>query len=212
MIIGMRVLKCVLLFLVLFNWILGTARAGDDRGLENKPEVTREREWTLDQLHQLLSKHERRYADFEEIHFSNFLTEPVKLSGTLIYVAPSKIEKHVTAPYEERYSVDGDVVFFENRAKGISRTVSLEGYPLLRAFVDGLRATFAGDFKTLAKYYHLQLDGDQNRWVLTLVPIEERLRDIIESITIQGQEDRLKQLDLRETTGDYSRMRIKATR
>ena len=90
--------------------------------------------------------------------------------------------------------------------------MSLEGYPLLRAFVDGMRATFAGDFKTLAKFYNLQLDGDQNRWTLTLVPIEERLRDVIESITIQGQEDRLTQLDLRETTGDYSRIRINATR
>jgi len=160
----------------------------------------------------LLSKHEQSYADFEEIHFSNILTEPVKLSGTLIYVAPSKIEKHVKAPYEERYRVDGDVVFYENRVKGISRTVSLEDYPLLRAFVDGLRATFAGDFKTLAKFYHLQLDGDRNRWRLTLVPIEECLRDVIESITIQGQEGRLKQLDLRETTGDYSLMRIKDTR
>ncbi len=167
-----------------------------------------ESQLTLDQLGVLLSMEPSRHASFEELHFSNLLSEPLRAQGTLTFVAPNKLEKRITAPYEEIYIAEGNTVVYENKTKRIHRTVALADYPLLEALVQTLRATFGGDFTALAKLYRLNLKGHRDQWELTLEPNQDPLRGAIAAVRIQGKEKRIARLEIHERTGDYSQMRI----
>src|SRR3979409_2039578 len=79
--------------------------------------------WNLEQLLVSLAKNGQAAAGFEETAFSDLLIQPVKTQGTLHFIPPAGLEKHITAPYDERYVVEGDRVFFENKTKGTKKTV-----------------------------------------------------------------------------------------
>lgn len=65
----------------------------------------------------------------------------LKTQGILRFTPPTRLEKHITAPYDERYVVEGDTVLVESKTKGTNRTLSLHDYPALRAFIEALRST-----------------------------------------------------------------------
>ena len=69
------------------------------------------------------------------------LTQPLKTQGILRFTPPTGLEKHITAPYDERYLVEGDTVLVESKTKETNRALSLHDYPALRAFIDALRST-----------------------------------------------------------------------
>lgn len=203
MITGTKVSKA-LLFILLFGIAFLPGRVAPASGAMSSQEP----QFTLDQLSALLSMRPRRYANFEEIYFSNLLSEPLRIKGTLTFIAPSRLEKRVTAPHAESYIADGDVVVYENTAKRIHQTVALEDYPLLGALVQTLRATFAGDLVTLVKLYHPHLKGNPDHWELTLEPKEGPLKGAIASVMLQGQRERITRLEIHEPTGDHSQIRI----
>jgi len=164
--------------------------------------------WTIGRLATRLSQVSERRAGFVETHHSGLLTKPVETKGELIFTAPSKLEKIVSAPFEERYLVDGDTLTVERRAKGIKKTVPLDEYPSLRAFVEAFRAVLAGDLKTLQRFYDVRLDGVQSGWVLTLAPRDPAMRERITSITLSGSDAAITSFDIRQSNGDGSRMVI----
>jgi len=164
--------------------------------------------WSIQELGSLLGRHRHRKVAFQEIHVSALLTEPLRLKGTLTFTAPSRLEKHVTSPYEELYLVNENEVSFESPETGVSRALSLEDFPSLRGFVEALRAAFTGNLSTLERFFHLFLDGDRDKWRLRLEPLHEITRNAINSIQITGQQDRLRAMEIWESSGDYSRIEI----
>ena len=200
MITGATTSKTLLLALLLGTALLPVAIRGAASAQDGQ--------FTLDQLSILLSMRPTRYATFEELHFSTLLSEPLRFRGTLIFVAPSRLEKRITAPYEETYIAEENIITYENKTKGIHRTVAIEDYPLLRALVQTLRATFAGDLAGLVKLYRLNLKGNSEQWELMLKPNQGALRETIASVTIQGNKERIARLEIHERTGDYSQMQI----
>ena len=164
--------------------------------------------WNAEQLIESLAKNRQAEVRFEETAFSSLLTHPLKTQGILRFTPPARLEKHVTAPYDERYVVEGDKVLFEKKTKGINRTLSLQDYPALQAFVEAFRSTLANDVVTLKRFYSVTLQGEPRRWVLILRPLDKAVQALVESIRFSGEREQVSSIEILAPDGDRSVMVI----
>jgi outer membrane lipoprotein-sorting protein len=149
---------------------------------------------------------------FTETKHSALLSTPLVLKGSLVYARPDRLEKIVVAPYEERTVIAGNSVTIENRTLKQARTFSLSSSAAISALVESMRATLAGDRAALERHYSVQLEGQAEAWSLNLVPREQKLAAMIKRIQISGVRERVKRIDIEETSGDRSVMLIGADR
>jgi hypothetical protein len=163
----------------------------------------------VEALMALLKEQRQLSVPFEEATYSSLLTEPVTVRGLLKFAPPDKLEKIVTAPFHERYVVEGDRVLFESERKGVTRTVSLEEYPALRSFVEAFRSSLTGDAARLRDVYEVTLSGSRSKWTLLLRPHDPSGRSVVESILLSGSEGRVATIGIRSPDGDRSVMNIR---
>lgn len=164
--------------------------------------------WNVERLLDELGKNRQAELQFEETAFSTLLTEPLKTQGILRFTPPATLEKHVTAPHDERYLIDGDKVVFESKRKGVNRSLSLQDYPALRGFVEAFRSTLTDDVATLKRFYRVTLQGEPRRWVLILRPLDNAVQELVASIRFSGEEGRVRSIEILTPDGDRSVMVI----
>ena len=164
--------------------------------------------WTVEQLIGSLAKSRQVEVRFEETAFSNLLTQPLKTRGILRFTPQAGLEKHITDPHDERYLVEGDMVLFESKPKGTSRTFSLHDYPALRAFIEAFRSTLANDVITLRRFYSVTLQGEPRRWVLILRPLDKAVQELVESVRFSGEREDIGSIEILAPGGDRSVMVI----
>ena len=164
--------------------------------------------WNAEQLIGSLAKNRQAEVRFEETAFSNLLTQPLKTRGILRFTPPAGLEKHIIAPHDERYFVEGDTVLFESKTKGTKRTLSLHDYPVLLAFIEAFRSTLANDVITLKRFYSVTLQGEPRRWVLMLRPLDKAVQELVESIRFSGEGEGLGSIEILAPDGDRSVMVI----
>ncbi len=162
--------------------------------------------WDLDALMQSLAATQSGHASFVEIKSIAILDKPVESSGELFYTAPDRLEKRTLKPKPEIMLLDKDKLIVEQRGK--KRTLALQNYPEVAAFIDSIRATLAGDRKALERTYTLDFAGEEKNWNLTLLPIEDKLQKIVAKISIAGSENVVQTIDILQADGDSSRMTI----
>jgi hypothetical protein len=132
----------------------------------------------------------------------------LKTQGILRFIPPTGLEKHVTAPHDERYIIEGDRVFFESKTKGTNRTLSLQDYPALRAFIEAFRSTLANDVITLRRFFSVTLQGEPRRWVLNLRPLDKAVQEMVTSIQFSGEGEQVSSIEILAPDGDRSVMVI----
>src|SRR6185295_19200851 len=74
--------------------------------------------WDLERLMQDLAQVKVAKGRFVERKYLGILTAPLESSGTLTYVAPSRLEKHTLTPRAESLVLDGDQLTMASRAAG----------------------------------------------------------------------------------------------
>jgi hypothetical protein len=164
--------------------------------------------WNVEQLIGTLAKNRQTEVRFEETAFSNLLTQSLKTRGILRFTPPAGLEKHITAPHDERYLVEGDTVLFESKTKGTKRTLSLHDYPALRAFIEAFRSTLANDLITLKRFYSVTLQGEPRRWILILQPLDIAAQELVTSIRFSGEREQVSSIEILAPDGDRSVMVI----
>lgn len=185
----------MLTFATLMAAVIGApAAAGADLGVE--------------ELMRSLAQVRSRTARFVERKHVAILNAPLESSGTLVYTAPGRLEKHTLVPRAESLVLDGDRLTLEDRGRDQKRTFALQEQPVIQAFVEGIRSTLAGDLATLSRFYQVVLEGDERRWRLLLRPSEQRMQDFVHEIRISGSRDRIRTVEVVETGGDRSLMTI----
>lgn len=177
------------------------------QGTESAPPA----EWGLPQLMQSLAQVQTAQGKFVERKHLGILDRPLESSGTLLFRAPGHLEKLTIVPKEESLILDQGNLTIENKARGQKRTLKLQEYPMLWAFVEGIRSTLAGDLATLSRYYEITLEGDKSKWRLQLLPAEARTREVVSEIIIAGHADRVTNIDTREPNGDHTEMTVSET-
>jgi outer membrane lipoprotein-sorting protein len=139
----------------------------------------------------------------ERKHFA-MLNAPLESSGTLVYVAPGRLEKHMLSPRQESLILDGDQLIIDNKDKGQRRTFPLQEHPVLWAFVESIRSTLTGDLPTLQRFYEVRLEGDAGAWRLRLKPKEPRMRQAASEIRVGGSGTWVNLIEIDEAGGDRS--------
>jgi Outer membrane lipoprotein carrier protein LolA-like len=161
----------------------------------------------LDQVMGMLAMRQHGRVEFIEQHFLAVLSRPIESSGELRYDAPDRLEKRTLKPHTETLVLTGEVLTVE-RAHS-RRVMDLHAYPQVLPFVESIRATLAGDRKALERLFRLDFAGSVSRWTLTLVPLESKVKQSVSQVRIDGAQDQLLKVEIRQPDGDRSLMTLR---
>jgi len=164
--------------------------------------------WDVKRLMRDLGEVKSAKSRFVEHKHLAILNAPLEATGTLLYTAPGRLEKHTLTPRQESLVLEGDRLTLENKALNQRRTFALQDQPVIWAFVESIRSTLAGDLATLSRFYHVGLDGAERRWRLTLKPVEPGMQGVVSEIRIGGSGNWINTIEIIETQGDRSMMTI----
>lgn len=170
--------------------------------------ATASQDWGIRQLMQTLQQVKSASSRFVEHKYLHMLSQPLIASGTLLYIAPDQVQKITVSPKWERLALAGDTLTIEGGAEDRSRTLSLARYPEVGAFVEGIRATLAGDLPALQRFYEVSLSGDAADWQFVLVPKDATLQKLVKSIRIAGSGNTIRRVMTDDADGDHSDMSI----
>ena len=168
-------------------------------------------EWGLPRLMQSLVRVQSSQGKFVERKHLAVLDVPLTYSGTLSFRAPDHLEKRTLEPKEESLVLDQGVLTIENKARNLKRTLVVQQYPAVWAFVESIRSTLAGDLSTLERFYKVELKGNESKWHLKLLPLDQRTRDMVREIVITGSTNRVTKIEMTESNGDQSTMTVTGT-
>ncbi len=182
------------------------ARAAAVVLLASAPAAAQEEPWDFARLMGELAQVQTSRARYSEVKRVAMLQKPLRLSGTLFYERPARIERHQTQPFDEVIRVDGDRLSVEREGK--TRRISLQNAPLVAALVESLRATLAGDGIELERLYAVRVEGTRQRWTLALTPREVEIAGVVKAIAIAGSGSRIARMEIQEPGGDGSVMTI----
>jgi outer membrane lipoprotein-sorting protein len=160
--------------------------------------------WDLQQLMDSLAQNKSGKATFVETKRIALLDKPVESSGELLFTAPDRLEKRTLKPKPESMIVKGDALSIERGSQKYQ--LQLQAYPELAAFIDSIRGTLAGDRKALERSYRLSLDGLADSWTLQLLPLDEKMKVVVQRIRIAGVRDQVKSIEITQADGDSSLM------
>jgi hypothetical protein len=169
-------------------------------------------EWGLPQLMQSLAQVQISQARFVERKHLAVLDVPLTSSGTLSFQAPDHLEKHTLEPRDEVLVLDQGVLTIENKARNLKRTLVVQQYPAVWAFVESIRSTLAGDLPTLERFYKVQLKGDAAKWRMKLLPRVKQAGGMVKEIVISGRGNRVTAIEMLEVNGDSATMTVSEDR
>ena len=161
----------------------------------------------LARLMQLLAAAPASEVSFTEKKFSSLLSTPVVSTGKLAYRRPDTVEKNIEQPRKERYLFTGNELVVTRN--GAERRIPLSSQPLLSAFAASLRGTLGGNLPMLRIFFELTLQGDEQSWRLDMIPVDSEISRYVSRITAAGKGGSIRQIEVRETSGDHSVMQIR---
>lgn len=165
--------------------------------------------WTEESVLQRLARSQPTRVAFREVKHSPFVTGPVVLQGHLEYRPPDYLSKEVAIPFNERYVVAGGRIEIW-RDGTLWRSLGLDQHPVIAAFAAAFRATLGGDPAQLRTHFLIELQGDAGRWSMTLRPRDKEVERFVAAIRLTGHDDRIGEIEIRETGGEVSVMRLRA--
>jgi outer membrane lipoprotein-sorting protein len=168
--------------------------------------------WSIEHLMQRFAQVKSAKAKFVERRHLRILSAPLESSGTLVYTAPGHLEKQTLAPKPESLVLDGDTLTFEDKTRNRRRTLRLQEYPVIWAFVESIRSTLAGDLQGLNRFYRVGLEGSETDWRLTLDPRDPAIERMVSRIRIAGSRTSIRSVETAEAEGDRSVMTITEVR
>ncbi len=155
-------------------------------------------EWNIDRLMHSLAQTRSGHASFVEKKFITLLEKPIKSSGRLRFSAPDTLEMHTLKPKTEIMLVRGDTLTVDHER------IRLPDHPELLAFIDGIRGTLTGNRQMLEQFFRLSLEGDENRWTLTMLPRQQKVAQAVRWIRVYGSGPAVTRIDVLKTDHDRS--------
>lgn len=158
------------------------------------------------QLMSDLAKHKGGRAKFVEKKFIAVLDKPVVSTGEMTYLPPDRLEKRTLTPKVETLLLDKDLLSIERGQQKLS--INLANQPDALAFVDSIRGTLSGNRAALEKNYALYLAGSSDKWVLTLLPSDQKIAALLLRITVSGNKGQVRSIEYLQADGDRSLLAI----
>jgi hypothetical protein len=154
----------------------------------------------------------RSRAAFTEERAIPELDLPLPSEGTLAWTAPDRLEKRTTAPIQEVLRVAGDRLAYERPDRGLRREFGLDEQPEMRALIEAVRGTLAGDLPALRRHYEVGFEGGAaagagGPWRMVLTPLSLRVRGAVQRVVLAGRGAQVLAVDT-EGNGGATRLRI----
>jgi hypothetical protein len=89
-----------------------------------------------------------------------------------------------------------------------TRSLALADLPDGGLAIASLRGTMAGDLASLRRGWEITLHGDRRGWTLSLTPVSAAVAQYIETVQIQGRQDQIDRIEIRQADGVRSVMEI----
>lgn len=153
-----------------------------------------------------LAKHKGGRAKFVERKYLAILDKPVVSTGEMTYTAPDRLEKRTLTPKVETLLLDKDILSIERDKQKLS--INLANQPEALAFVDSIRGTLSGNQAALEKNYALHLAGNSDKWVLTLLPSDQKIASMVQRITVTGNKNQVRIIEYLQADGDRAVLNI----
>jgi outer membrane lipoprotein-sorting protein len=154
----------------------------------------------LAQLMAMLAQVGQSEVAFEETRHLALLSKPIVRRGTLHYVKPDRLEMRVVSPSQETIQIAGSSVRVES-ADG-TREWDLTLQPVALAWIEGIRASLAGDTATLTRQFRVALKGSSAEWELRLEPRAASVAAALSRIDVRGRETQLTSIEILDAQGD----------
>jgi Outer membrane lipoprotein carrier protein LolA-like len=163
-------------------------------------------QWSVNELMAALAARGNADATFTEQRYVPILDAPVQSSGTLRFVAPDRLEKHTLQPRVESLVLAGDQLTLQQGQR--TRRIALTDLPDNGLAINSLRGTMAGDLAALRRGWTVTLHGERRIWTLSLAPVSQSVAQYIEAVLIEGRQDQIDRIELRQADGVRSVMQI----
>ena len=160
----------------------------------------------LTELMQLLAKVKAGEAVFTEKRSVAMLERTLESSGKLSFEAPDTFVRETLKPRQERLAVVGNMVTMSSGQR--SRTVPLDSVPEASVIVEAIRGTLTGNRDAIERNFSASVTGNAARWTLELVPRVPRLRELVTSVRVSGQQAVVNEVVVAMADGDRSVMSI----
>ena len=160
----------------------------------------------LKTLMQRMAQRKSGEARFTEERSVSGIDGPLTASGTLSFAAPDRFARHTLHPTKESMEVQGRTLLIKRGNR--TRQMDMDAVPELAALLDALRATLTGDTGLLQRHFRTELSGTDGKWVLRLLPLDERLARQVRQIELVGQAADLRSIELQLNGGDRSLMLV----
>jgi len=162
--------------------------------------------FTLMQLMQLLGTVKAGEATFVEKREVAMLERTLESSGRLSFEAPDTFVRETLKPRNERVAVVGNTVTMSIGSR--SRTVPLDSIAEAAVIIEAIRGTLTGNRDSLERHFTPTVSGDAARWSLVLAPRAPRLRELVVSVRVSGQQALVREVVVAMADGDRSVMSI----
>jgi hypothetical protein len=165
---------------------------------------------TLDQIMAALRSVPHVDARYIERRYLHALRAPIETRGTLRFDAPGHLEKATDPAVNgstDRLTINGNQLTID-RGNAAPMVLALNEHPEIGVLVDGIRATLAGDGRTLQRAFDVTSSGTLDEWQLVLQPRDDRQRALLQWMRIGGHGQRITAIDTQDSEGDRSEMSI----
>ncbi|WP_428826230.1 LolA-related protein [Azonexus sp. IMCC34842] len=153
-----------------------------------------------------LARHKGGKAKFVEKKYISLLDKPVVSTGEMSYTAPDRLEKRTLTPKPELLLLDKELLSIEREKQKL--TINLSNQPEALAFIDSIRGTLTGNRAALEKNYLLHLAGTSDKWVLTMLPSEQKIAALVLRIVVSGSKNQIRSIEYLQADGDRSVLSI----
>lgn len=119
-----------------------------------------------------------------------------------------RVDWHGQIPFDILTTIDANGITQSINGGAPSRLAVNSGGGMV-SIVSALSALLRGDFQTLKQTFDISFaEPDQaGRWTVSLTPLEQRLADLVGSMTVVGCEG-VERVTLRRPSGDYDRIEM----
>jgi Outer membrane lipoprotein carrier protein LolA-like len=158
------------------------------------------------ELERILRHHKGNglFAKFAEEKKVSILQQPLRSSGELIFLPHKGLYRKLITPFQQEWLMTMTAVQQRDR-QGRIETMALVHLPLAKALVEGFLTVFSGSWEAIHAQFHVYFASDTQQWRLGLTPKHTMLSKIISCMILEGQQEQVQSLTVRETDGDITR-------
>ncbi len=158
-------------------------------------------------------------ADFDEEKQIALLRQPLRASGSLIFIPQQGLYRQLKKPFAQELLITPTALYQRN-ASGTTDSLPLAKVPVAQSFVDAFLAVFSGSWDTLQTHFQVffapaaqSADPSQpSLWRLGLKPLDTTMAQVIACLVLSGEHQHLTTLQIQETNGDITSDHFRATR